>query len=415
MAGLAMDVCTWAHLQNRCASVVLALIARTPTTAGPFFGGSGAEPYNDSYCMSVLFARWTRLVVVAATMASASSVRASESASPLEPPDEPPPTRAPTHPDCDHRMPLYEHVVEAGEHLGAIAGRYGVRRRDLLALNSELSNPDLIRPGQAIRVCPEIYPRVRKEVVYEVRPGDTLSEIAQAHGLSVKELIAFQGGQLRDPNHVRVGQTLKFEVDGGLVEAFLPPPKTAKRSTVGTKSKRPVARVDTRLEATADIYIKRPHLAFGTAKTVSLIEKAIARYKKKVGRAPKVHVGDISKRGGGALHPHVSHNSGRDVDIGYVLTGDHANRTRFSGVNRDNLDVPRTWALVKSFLDTHEVLYIFMDYSLQKTLYDYARSQGVSEYELDELFQYPRGRGRSHGIVRHWPSHKHHFHVRFRH
>src|SRR5690606_32740992 len=111
------------------------------------------------------------------------------------------------------------------------------------------------------------YPRVRQEVVYQVQPGDTLSEIAQRHGLSVKELIAFQDGRVRDPNHVRVGQTLRFEVDGGLVEAFQPPPKPAARSKVGTTHKRPMARIDTRLEATGDLYIKRPHLAFGTAKT----------------------------------------------------------------------------------------------------------------------------------------------------
>src|SRR5690606_21430841 len=41
------------------------------------------------------------------------------------------PTRAPAHADCDHRMPLWIHEVEAGDQLGRIAGRYGVRSRDL--------------------------------------------------------------------------------------------------------------------------------------------------------------------------------------------------------------------------------------------------------------------------------------------
>jgi LysM repeat protein len=363
-----------------------------------------------------LISRWSRRMVVTGALWAqtwSASAAAQETAVP-EPPEEPPPTKAPTHPDCGHRMPLFEHRVQAGEHLGAIAGRYGVRRRDLVALNPELANPDLIRPGQQIRVCPEIYPRVRKELVYEVQPGDTLSEIAHSHGVSVEEVIALQDGGVRDPNHLRVGQTLRFWVDGGLVEDFQPPPKTARRSKVGTASKRPRARVDARLEATSDIHIKRPHLAFGTAKTIALIEKAVAQYKRRARRGPKVLVGDISKRGGGTLNPHVSHRTGRDVDVGYVLTGAHASRTRFSGVNRENLDVARTWALVKAFLDTHEVVLVFMDYGHQKLLYEHARSQGVSEQVLDELFQYPRGRGRSHGIVRHWPSHKHHFHVRFR-
>ena len=42
------------------------------------------------------------------------------------------------------------------------------------------------------------------------------------------------------------------------------------------------------------------------------------------------------------------------------------------------------------------------------------KAQGVSEDTLDEIFQYPRGRGRPHGLVRHWRGHRGHLHVRFR-
>ena len=38
----------------------------------------------------------------------------------------------------------------------------------------------------------------------------------------------------------------------------------------------------------------------------------------------------------------------------------------------------------------------------------------VSEGTLEALFQYPRGKGRAYGIIRHWKGHKDHFHVRFR-
>ena len=33
---------------------------------------------------------------------------------------------------------------------------------------------------------------------------------------------------------------------------------------------------------------------------------------------------------------------------------------------------------------------------------------------LDALFQYPRGKRRSYGLIRHWRNHVNHFHVRFR-
>lgn len=324
------------------------------------------------------------------------------------------PTRAPAHADCDHRMPLWIHEVEAGDQLGRIAGRYGVRSRDLLRLNPDITDPDAIRVGQSIRVCPEIFPRVRKRVEHVVQPGETASEIAERHELSTAELVAFQKGKLKDANRLRAGMTLELWVDGGLVEDFQPPPPKSRKRAVGGRRRATRAPVEVQLSAGPNLYLKRPRLAYGTKKTIGLLEQVTRRYRARTGAGPKVVVGDISRRGGGNLGGHLSHRTGHDVDVGYVLKGADASRTHFSGVNADNFDVPRTWALVKAFLDTDEVTYIFMDYRWQKVLYEYARDHGTSERELDEIFQYPRGRGRSHGIVRHWKSHRHHFHVRFR-
>lgn len=356
-------------------------------------------------------------VLFAFVAAAPALVHAASDPAPAEPEDDRPPEErftAPVSADCDHRMPLWEHVVAEGEHLGLIAGRYGVRRRDLVALNPDLTNPDLIRPGQKIRVCPEIAPRLRKQVVYTVRPGDTLGAIAVEHGLTLRELMEAQENPPSDPNLVRVGQTLTFWVDGGVVPEFQPPPakpKKRSRSRVGTRLRRPV---EHQLPESPHYVVKRPRLAYGTEKTIRLLQEVVTRYRKRVRGGPRLHIGDISKRGGGELPPHVSHRRGTDVDVGYVLRGKDANRIRFSGVNKENLDVARTWALLRAFLDTHQVRYIFVDYAIQEQLYEYARKHGASENELDELFQYPRGRGRSHGIIRHWPSHKNHFHVRFR-
>lgn len=327
------------------------------------------------------------------------------------------PTRGPAHADCDHRVPLWEHVVTEGEHLGGIAGRYGVRRRDLVDLNPAVTDPNLIRIGQSIRVCPEIFPRIRERKEHRVASGETLTEIAASYGLTVAEVVAMQDGAVTDPNRLRVGHTLVIWVDGGFEEPFLPPKKKKARSRGGGSGKaRGHKRVAVSMKMRADdrVHVKRPRLAYGTPKTIGLIESAVAQYRRRFGRAPKVLIGDISKKGGGKIDPHLSHRLGRDVDMGYVLKGADATRTRFSGVNADTLDVPRTWALVKAFLDTHEVRYIFMDYTLQKILYDYAHKHGTAKDELDELFQYPRGRGKNHGIVRHWKSHRNHFHVRFR-
>ncbi|HWB77182.1 MAG TPA: penicillin-insensitive murein endopeptidase [Nannocystaceae bacterium] len=328
-------------------------------------------------------------------------------------------TRAPAHADCDLRVPLWEHVVDKGEHLGGIAGRYGVRRADILRLNPDLlKNPDLIRTGQKLRVCPTIAPRLRKEIEVVVKPGDTVGALALEHGVTVNELVAMQRGELSDPNRLSVGKKLRVVVDAGIAPDFLPAeePKPARKSGGRSRSGKPIVRrVGQQLPlADDDYFVKRPHLAWGTATTINNITQAVDQYKRRHSVGPLVHIGDISKQGGGPLYPHLSHRVGRDVDVGYVLRGEDADRTRFSGVTHANLDVARTWSLVKAFVDTGGVEVIFLDYGLQKILYEYAKERGTSEEELDELFQYPRGRGRSHGIIRHWRSHQHHFHVRFK-
>ncbi len=320
-------------------------------------------------------------------------------------------TRGAPHPDCSNNVPMWTHEVQAGEHLGSIAGRYGVRRAALVKLNG-IEDPNLIRTGQRLRVCPEIAPRQTKTVTHVVASGESLTGIAKRYSLTIPELLERSDATVSNLNHVRVGQSFTFSIDDGIVEAFRPPlPKKKKRRGGGKGTKR--TKVDVQLEAGKHVHIKRPHLAYGTDKTIRLLGRAVGQYKQRYAKSPKVLIGNISRRGGGKLEPHLSHRRGVDIDVGYVLKGSELTNTRFSGVNRENFDAARTWALVKAFLDTDEVRYIFMDYALQKTLYEYAKSKGTSEDELDELFQYPRGRGRSHGIIRHWRSHRNHFHVRF--
>lgn len=329
------------------------------------------------------------------------------------------PTRGEKHEDCGGRTPLWEHKVASGESLGLIAGRYGVRRHDLIALNPQLKNPDLIHPGQSVRVCPEIAPRLTETVEHIVQDGETFSEIAARYGMDTDAFADVQVTSMTDVNLVRVGQTLRFERDAGMVEAFrLPLPKPPKKIASSRRSRTRTstskhARVDVQLDVSGAT-IKRPHLAYGTAKTVRLLQSMVKTYRRRHRSGPNVLIGDISRRGGGKLSPHLSHRTGKDVDIGYVVKGELANRHRFAGTTPENLDLARTWTLVKSLLDTQEIVYIFMDYRVQEQLYHYAKSHGTRRSELDELFQYPHGRGRNHGIIRHWKSHRHHFHVRIK-
>jgi hypothetical protein len=159
--------------------------------------------------------------------------------------------------------------------------------------------------------------------------------------------------------------------------------------------------------------VKRPAHAWGTPRTVTAIQAAVRRYTHDGLGGPDVHIGDISRENGGPFPPHLSHQDGRDVDVGYVLRGDAADVTRFVTATYGRLDVPRTWALLRAFLSTERVRYVFVDYGLQRLLFEHARSQGEDAAELQNLFQYPRGSAASHGVIRHWRGHANHFHVRF--
>ncbi len=305
---------------------------------------------------------------------------------------------------CDYRTPIHWHVVEPGEHLGLIAGLYGVMSKDIVALNPKLAdNPNHIRVGQKLAICPEIPPREILEFDYEVRSGDTFIAIARGNGLAPDELLALQDGKLRDPNKLRVGHKLRIVTVGEILPGFEPEPPQPGRLSNGRKLPKHEAYV-----------IKRDHNVYGTARTIRLIGQVVDRYTKRADGGPKLRIGDISKSGGGPLGGHLSHQEGRDLDIGLVLTGDLADRLHFSGANERNIDLRRTWILIEEFIATGEVRVIYLDYEIQALLYEYAKQNGVPKAKLDEYFQYPRGTGRTRGLIRHWRGHENHLHVRFR-
>jgi hypothetical protein len=160
--------------------------------------------------------------------------------------------------------------------------------------------------------------------------------------------------------------------------------------------------------------VKNPEHAWGTPRTIRLLQDAIRDYTRGGRGGPKVHVGDLSLRGGGVFPPHLSHRHGRDIDVGYVLRGADADVTKFVVADSNNLDVARSWALIEALIATGQVHYVFMDYGLQRVFYEHAAAAGASAQRLSDLLQYPRGEGAPAGIIRHWRGHRNHFHVRFR-
>ncbi len=164
--------------------------------------------------------------------------------------------------------------------------------------------------------------------------------------------------------------------------------------------------------------IRRPNRAFGAPHVVEHLRDAIA-----VVRAlyPDVHdlaIGDLSAEHGGKLANHHSHQSGLDVDVGfYYEVVPEGYPDRFAPADRD-LDLEATWALLTAFARTSPlpsgVEMIFLDYDVQARLHAWARKRGTPDDQLAALLQYPRGKDALSGLVRHWPNHTDHMHVRFK-
>lgn len=130
---------------------------------------------------------------------------------------------------------------------------------------------------------------------------------------------------------------------------------------------------------------------YGLPELVHGIEKAAKAVQKKFPDAV-LNVGDISRKNGGEIDRHNSHESGRDADIGFYVTDakgkavhaktfvrfDEAlSATNYPGAK---LDVARTWLFLEKLLADPQahVTHVFVADHIRDRLIKHARSKGVA-------------------------------------
>ena len=152
-----------------------------------------------------------------------------------------------------------------------------------------------------------------------------------------------------------------------------------------------------------------PRRAWASEETVAFLTAAIEKVEERFPGAPPLAIGDVSWEHGGPLGRHRSHESGRDADIGWYFLDGPAQDLRKGDAKQ--LDLARSWALVRAFVTETDVEHIFMDRKLQVLLFHYAVANGENQQWLLGLFGSVSGR--SGAIIEHERGHKTHMHVRF--
>ncbi len=289
------------------------------------------------------------------------------------------------------------HRVEAGETLSHIAVAHDMNVEQILEMNPGL-DPTRLSVGQEVQVAQS---DGRQRISVRVRRGDSLGRIARRHRVRVRDIRRWNRSVRR--RGLRAGQQLVLwsEIPESTSESHGEPWDGSLTHAV-------------QLARHPSYVIRDRGRAWGTLETTLWIEDAFDAVRDQFPRSPRVRVHDISRRRGGRMHGHRSHQSGRDVDISYYQrrcpqdTG-----CRMVPLRPAHLDAERQWALFEAWLRAGRAEKIFVDYSLQGVLYDAARRDGYSRSQLSRWFQYPRGQNFPHGVIRHFPKHRDHAHVRF--
>jgi LysM repeat protein len=137
-------------------------------------------------------------------------------------------------------------TVRPGETLSDIATRHNVSVSTLMKVNG-ISDPDLVEAGRTLRVPGTAAPaRPSASGSITVGAGETLSEIAERHGMSVSRLMQLNG--LGRADHIEAGQSLKVSAP-----AIAAPPASA-RTAYNPKASEHVVRPGESLSGIADGY-----------------------------------------------------------------------------------------------------------------------------------------------------------------
>lgn len=109
-----------------------------------------------------------------------------------------------TTPKAPAKENITTYKIKNGDTLSGIAAKFKTTVKELVKTNN-IKNPNLIYVGETIRVSGET---AKKENIYTVKNGDTLSKIAINHKTTVEKLV--KDNNIKNKNLIYPGQKLKI-------------------------------------------------------------------------------------------------------------------------------------------------------------------------------------------------------------
>lgn len=153
------------------------------------------------------------------------------------------------------------------------------------------------------------------------------------------------------------------------------------------------------------------HRAFGTYYTVSELYRVLNNFHHAHPQSHPLIIGDLSYSNGRRIEPHLSHRSGRDVDITYPRTTPPQSLLRFNYIRRREIDLDQTLDLIRDLLAGGTVELILIDRPIQRLLAARAEELGAPQQWLEAVFQHPYRSPDA--IIKDARGHDDHMHVRF--
>lgn len=323
------------------------------------------------------------------------------------------------------RMPAHEpgplpgwlhHRTLQGETIEQLALRYGVQPERIREWNDLAADeqPHAWRP-EPLRIYASRHPPPCELLEHVVVAGDTWGSLSRGHGVDYRQLRSRNVGALG--RELELGERVEIWIDPIVFDSIVHDAPVNERArlvrpgahSVGTPQAGSLV-AGVQIPPGEGYELRYPNSAYGTTFAVREAIAALDHFAATSDFPFPLRVGTMSRQRGGDIGGHLSHQTGRDLDIRLPLREDIPQS--LSPTLR-RVDWTTTWELVRAFATRAQVQVIFLDYDAQRRLHRAALAAGASETELDEMLQYPRGSKASLGLIRHSPGHDGHIHVRF--